>query len=199
MLAHLTVPEFSALRKVLASGTPEEPVSLVAAKEHLRAGDDEDTLIQSIVLAAREDVEDRTQRSVVETIWDLSLDSFPCWEIRLPRPPVQSITHVKYYATDGTLTTLATSAYTLDAQSEPARLCPAYGTSWPSTREQHNAVVVRYVAGYQGDVPERAVAAIKLIAGDLYENREGQIVGTITTDNPTVERLLNPLRVWRMG
>ena len=44
-------------------------------------------------------------------------------------------------------------------------------------------------------VPASIRAALLLIIGDLYENREGQIVGTITADNPTVERLLHFYRV----
>lgn len=37
-------------------------------------------------------------------------------------------------------------------------------------------------------------AAALLIIGDLYQNREAQIVGTIVSDNPTVQRLLYPYR-----
>ncbi len=44
-------------------------------------------------------------------------------------------------------------------------------------------------------VPASVKAAILLTIGDLYENREGQFVGTIRSDNPTVLRLLNPYRV----
>ena len=44
-------------------------------------------------------------------------------------------------------------------------------------------------------VPASIRAALLLIIGDLYENREGQITGTIRTDNPAVMRLLTPHRV----
>ncbi len=37
-------------------------------------------------------------------------------------------------------------------------------------------------------------AAALLLVGDLYQNREAQITGTIVSDNPTVQRLLYPYR-----
>lgn len=45
-------------------------------------------------------------------------------------------------------------------------------------------------------VPDKAAikAAALLIIGDLYENRGAQIVGTITSENPAVMRLLQPYR-----
>ncbi|SDS03303.1 Phage gp6-like head-tail connector protein [Halopseudomonas litoralis] len=43
--------------------------------------------------------------------------------------------------------------------------------------------------------PPSVRAAILLIVGDLHENREGIITGTIVARNPTVERLLHFYRV----
>ena len=44
-------------------------------------------------------------------------------------------------------------------------------------------------------VPPDVQAAILLIIGDLYENREGIVVGTIVAVNPTVQNLLHFHRV----
>lgn len=44
-------------------------------------------------------------------------------------------------------------------------------------------------------VPPDVKAAILLIIGDLYENREGLIVGTIVATNPAVQNLLHFHRV----
>lgn len=44
-------------------------------------------------------------------------------------------------------------------------------------------------------VPADVQAAILLIIGDLYENREGVVVGTIVATNPTVQNLLHFHRV----
>lgn len=43
--------------------------------------------------------------------------------------------------------------------------------------------------------PSSVRAAVLLIVGDLHENREGMITGTIVARNPTVDRLLHFYRV----
>ena len=45
------------------------------------------------------------------------------------------------------------------------------------------------------EVPPDLQAAILLIIGDLYENREGQFVGVAVADNQTVQNLLHFHRV----
>ena len=39
--------------------------------------------------------------------------------------------------------------------------------------------------------PASVQAAVLLIVGDLYENREAVVTGTIVARNPTVDRLLH--------
>ena len=50
-------------------------------------------------------------------------------------------------------------------------------------------------AGELVPVPPDVKAAILLIIGDLYENREGLIVGAIVATNPAVQNLLHFHRV----
>ncbi|MCY1249378.1 hypothetical protein D9M72_629060 [compost metagenome] len=45
-----------------------------------------------------------------------------------------------------------------------------------------------------GPVPAPLRAAILLLVGDLYANREARITGTIHVENPTVGRLMFPYR-----
>ncbi|MFG6111129.1 head-tail connector protein [Stenotrophomonas nematodicola] len=45
-----------------------------------------------------------------------------------------------------------------------------------------------------GPVPAPLRAAILLLLGDLYANREAGITGTIHVENPTVDRLMFPYR-----
>lgn len=49
-------------------------------------------------------------------------------------------------------------------------------------------------AGSVVPVPGGVRAALLLIVGDLYENREGQITGVSRAENPTVMCLLSPYR-----
>ena len=176
----------------------EEPLGVDEAKDHLRvAADitDENAYIQSLVYAARQHVEQRTGKALLTQTWELRLDRFPC-EIRLPRPPLQSVTSIKYVDTNGTEQTLATTEYQVDAYEEPARIREAYSKTWPTTRGQMNAVTIRYVAGFTaiGDPRlEPYRAAIKLLVAEMYEHREPVVTGTIVNALPVLDRLLAPV------
>ncbi|MBN1807189.1 MAG: phage head-tail connector protein [Sedimentisphaerales bacterium] len=152
-----------------------EPVTLNEAKLHLRVDHtDEDALITSLIKVAREWCENFQNRAYITQTITLTLDEFPD-VFTVPRPPLQSVTSIKYIDTDGVQQTLSSGIYDVDSQSEPGRIALAYGQSWPGIRGDINSVEVVYVAGY-GDtadnVPERVKAAIKLLAGHLYEHRE---------------------------
>jgi hypothetical protein len=86
--------------------------------------------------------------------------------------------------------------------SEPARIRLADGQTWPSLQSDRiNAIQITYVAGYASayQVPAGIRHAIKLLAGDLYENREGQLQlgGGLSRveENPTLARLLWKFRL----
>ena len=101
--------------------------------------------------------------------------------IVLERPPLQSVTSITYIDPNGNQQTLSSSQYVVDAQSEPGRILPAYGTYWPPTLTQINSVSVNFVAGYpaivtgaSADAPELSMirGAMRLLVGNWYENRE---------------------------
>ena len=100
------------------------------------------------------------------------------FEIILPMSPVQSVTSIKFIDTSGVQQTMLSTDYKVDNISEPARILPAYGTTWPSTRNEINAVEIIYQAGYGAAsvVPEGIKSWIKIRAATLYENREGVAV-----------------------
>lgn len=163
-----------------------EPVSLSEAKVHLRVSadqTDEDSLISALIKAAREYAESFTGRAIRTQTWDLKLDAFPCDEIVLPYPPVTSVTSITYVDTAGSTQTWDSSLYQTSLPSGPdagkARIWPAYGQYFPQTRCQMDAVTVRFVAGYAtvSAVPESIKAAVKLLIGHWYMNREHVAVG----------------------
>lgn len=65
------------------------------------------------------------------------------------------------------------------------------GTRWPTTDPDPAAWRIRFRAGYAtpAEVPPPIQAAILLIAADLFDNRGGKQLATLT-DNPTIARLL---------
>lgn len=171
-----------------------EPVTLAEAKLHCKVDlTDDNDLITSLIVAAREYCEVQTQRSFVNTTWDLTLDYFPVC-IYIPRSKLSSVTSITYTNTAGTSTTLASTDYRVDTASEPARITEAYGVTWPATRTQTGAVVVRFVAGYgaaASSVPDSIKSAIKQMVEHQYEKRGPVVVGSIVSDVPkSVDDLL---------
>lgn len=94
--------------------------------------------------------------------------------LELPLPPLQQVTQITYVDPTGATPTLDPSQYLVDDASQPARIYPAYGTSWPATRAQRNAIAVRIVTGYPdaASVPPTMKGAIKKFVAHFYENRE---------------------------
>lgn len=69
--------------------------------------------------------------------------------------------------------------FIVDADSEPPRLVPAYGTFWPLTLRIPNAVQIFFTAGYGNDgaaAPATLKVALMLAVGASYENREAVTV-----------------------
>ncbi len=105
-----------------------------------------DPMLSALIVTARQQAEQELRRALITQTLDLYLDAFPCGMILLP--PLQSVSAITYTDTNGNLLTLAADQYMVDSTSQPARIAPAWETVWPATREQTNAVKVRFVAGY---------------------------------------------------
>jgi uncharacterized phiE125 gp8 family phage protein len=151
-----------------------EPVSVSEVKANARIDiDDDDTLVARKITAARELAEVYIKRSFVTQTLRLTLDYMPGWMFYLPRPPLVSVTTVKYIDVDGVQQTIPSSDYIVDAYSHPGRITPAYNDEWPTPRLQMNAIEVVYVAGYgaASAVPQSIKDAIAMTVTQYYENR----------------------------
>lgn len=169
-------------------------ISLAEAKAHLvEDSDDNDSLIGALVDAATEYCNGPggfLGRALVDQTWQLTIDKFPTAEIKIPLPPLQQISSIKYDDASGTEQTLDPSKYTVDRYSEPGWVFPV--GSWPATFSGVNAVRIQFVAGYGynadsppiNKVPSDIKAAIKLILTALYENRSNIIVGQAVSTIP---------------
>lgn len=181
-----------------------EPITLAEARAQCRIdGTDEDTLLAIYIAAARGKAEHITGRRLITQTWRQTLDEFPAsGDIKLLVPPAASIAQVQYVDATGALTTLASTAYVLDAATGPAGwLLPADGTSWPSTDDVVNAVRIDIVAGYGADgtaVPSDLRAWLLLTVAYLYAQREAVDATGKSTEIPSrfVDALLDPHRVY---
>ena len=173
-----------------------EPLTTEEAKTHLRVDiADDDTYIDTLIAAARQRVESVTQRQLVTATWKLLCERFPTGRIlRLPYPPLASVTHIKYYDANGDQQTWSSDDYQVSIAAEPGKIVLGVDISWPTTQLQKlEAVEVQFVAGYgaASAVPNGLKQLILLLVGHWYENREGVIVGTITSELPqAIETLL---------
>lgn len=184
----------------LVTGPAVEPVTLAEAKAHLRVtGTDEDALVSALIVAARSFAEECTGRAFVTQTWDYVLDAFPCAAFELPKAPLQSVTSVSYVDTDGATQTLDSGLYKVDAITDPGRIAPAYGETWPSTRAEENAVTIRFVAGYglAAAVPQPIKQALLLMTGQQFEHREATAEGSWSRLPLGVDALLGLYRVFR--
>ena len=133
----------------LVTGPTSEPLHIDYAKQHLRIDHtEEDVYVEGLIAAVRSECEAWRNECLVSQTWDLRLDGWPNDDIIIPRVPVASVSSITYVDTDGVTQTLATSYYTVDAYSRPARIALAYQQTWPTVRGVVNAITIRFVAGY---------------------------------------------------
>lgn len=186
-------------------GAPSvEPLTLVEAKAHLKVDvTADDALIQAWLQAARQHVEGFTGRALAPQEWEVRMGDFPwyCGYVELPNPPLIEILSAKTVDAAGVETLIPASSYMVEAPSGdragPARLYPSGTAEWPSVDSNvRGAFRVRYRAGYTspGAIPAPLRAAMLLLLGDFYENREGTMSRNLV-ENPAVERLLRPYRL----
>lgn len=181
------------MNKKLITDAAVEPISTTEAKLDARVdGASEDSLVSIYISAARKHFEAITDRALITQTHEVYYDKVPT-NIVLPIAPVQSITSIKYLDTNGAEQTLATSEYTVDVNSSPARIkidCK------PSVEFTLNALTVRFVAGYGDaatDVPADIRRAVLYMCTQFYEHRTPVVQGTISPSvGLTFEALTRP-------
>lgn len=178
-----------------------EPVTTDEAKTHCRIiGNDEDTYLDNLISAARQILEIATNRAFITQTLKLVLDSFPCSRvIELEKPNLISVTHIKYYDTNGTQQTLDDDLYQVDVVSSPGRIILNDGEIYPTTWNNGNAVEIQYVAGFGSSsvVPKTIKQALLLLVGHWYSNREAALQVTLGDIPKGVDYLIMPYKVWK--
>lgn len=189
---------------VMTSGPALEPVSLSEAKAHLRVDStDEDTLISSLIITSRLHIEASLGLALISQSWSLFLDDWPDGStVRLPMRPLQTVSAVRLYAEDESITTLPANSYYVDAKGVPARIARLGGLGWPRPQRSTNGIEIAFTAGYgslASDVPEPIRHALLLLIAHWYERREPFEVGGSAVAIPKmVSELLMPYRERRI-
>lgn len=178
-------------RQIVAAAA--SPVTVAELKAYLVIEhSDDDAVLAEIINAATELAEHETGgTAIMPQTWQLTLDGWPSDPVELRPGPVSAVSEARYLDSDGVQQTLAASVYQLQNSGLKAYFRLAYNQSWPDAQPSADAIEIDYVTGYAdaASAPSALKKAIMLIAGDLYENKEGQSI-VRTYRNDTVRNLL---------
>lgn len=175
--------------------TPSEPpanpvVSLSDMKLHLRRDDDDDNeAIMAAESAAVRFIEGQTNRLLQARPATLRLDRLPCGRVgvELPGGKVASIESVAIEGDE-----FAGDAFVVLGEA-PARIIPL--AEWPTVTDPESyPVEIRYTVGYS-DVPADLIAAIKLVTGHWYENREATTEKAMSSLPMAVDAIVSRYRI----
>ena len=166
----------------------------------------EDSLLEMYIEAATQEIDSPigwVGRSMISRTLRLSLDRAPPRVVRLPGPPVQSITQVAYTDPDGVEVivleaAMAAAGYRsdLDDTGEAALLWND-DPGWPATEARPARIRIDYVAGYgadAADVPGAIRHYVLARAAEMYRDREASTMAPVSTLEH-VERSLDNFRV----
>lgn len=186
--------------RVTAAAVPV--VTWAEADAHLRLSGDtsQQTHVEMLVSAATAYLAGHAGvlgRLLVNETWRQDFDS---WApvLRLPFPDVSSVT-VKYYDTSNVEQTVSSSLYELLSDGLGSYVKFKSDFTSPTTYDDRSdAVQVTLVAGYgaaASNVPDAIRAAVLLLVGHWFENRETIVTGTIAAELPmAVAALIEPYR-----
>lgn len=165
------------------------PVSVTEAKAQMRVdASDDDALIGRLVDVAVSyvDVQGALGAAMITQTWAQWLGQSP-GTVTLLLGPVQAVTAVKYYDVDNALQTDTLSNYNVLGTSTRTIVAPKPGFNWPTTYQRDDAIKIEYRIGYgdaSTDVPENIRHAMLMLIAFHYENRETELIGTISKTLP---------------
>lgn len=153
-----------------------EPVTLDEAKAFMRVDlNSEDSLIDSLIIAARHLVEQHTRRALIQQTLELTFDNQPEQDfVELPRPNLISLELITYYGDDDVAQDFPVSNVIADGTKTPAVIRLKRSSIWPVSLRPQASLVFKYKAGYgtaASSVPATIKTAIKTIVAAWFEQR----------------------------
>lgn len=190
------------------------PITLDEARTHCRITPygsplehPDDDYVTALIGMASQWVEDYLRRSIATKTIEYYINVFT-QKIDLPFIPVQSIESIVYRNQDGDLITLATDVYRLKSYADSAKLNLIMGQSYPQdVSSEEGSITITMVTGYtNGESPDTyplplpIKAAMFLIIGHLYENRQEDVLGnTRISFNSLPMGVKNLVQPYRLG
>ncbi|MCA0314227.1 MAG: hypothetical protein LCH63_10365 [Candidatus Melainabacteria bacterium] len=180
------------------------PVSLAETKAFLEIAADDtsfDSLLLELIAEKTKEAEDLMARALVTRTlkwylddWNANADRI----IEIPVAPVQSSGFsIEYYNSENVLTTWSSAEYELDVISEPARIRPKSGYSYPEVYDRLNAIAITFKAGKDSptEIESDIKGAIKVLIANRFRFREDESIGAQVTDKEAAFKVLNGYRL----
>jgi uncharacterized phiE125 gp8 family phage protein len=150
------------------------PVTLGDALDQLRTdGTSDGAYIQALIASACDLIGEMTGRVLGIETWVASCASVS-GDFNLPKSPVLAVSSITYFDANDVQQPAIVGDFYLFASDDRSVLRPKSGKSWPSTITREDAVSITFTAGYEV-LPPALRAAILLMVGHLYENREAVV------------------------
>jgi uncharacterized phiE125 gp8 family phage protein len=145
----LTLTDSSPVQSFVEPFTLDEVKSFLKLPARSPTDPDEDDLITGLISAARVQAEYMQGRDLVQKQWDLSLDFWLDYFIKL-RAPLVSVDLFTTTDNTGLVTTLARNVdYIVDTKKSPGVVTPPYNSMWPVfTPWPSSAILIRYTSGF---------------------------------------------------
>lgn len=173
-------------------------------REFSIAGDKDDFLLKSLIIAATEEAQNYTNRYFLNHTLEATVDGFNLGTqqyvftiedlfpvesdknyIELPVMPVSSITNVKIYDQDNNETTYSSANYFLDEAN--GRVVFNDDATFGITLRQHAPIKITFVSGY-GDKPDDVPEDIRMAIKFDMQNKLNAMKATNRT-NRTIPQL----------
>ncbi len=181
---------------ILIEAPASEPLSLVEAKNYLRVNHGaDDTLIASMIAAARMQVEAHTRRALLTQTWRIVLDRWPSsGAVEVPVSPLREVLAARVRDQAGAAQELDPEIFIANTAAAPGRIQFDAGRVMQPVRTVAG-IEIDVEAGYgeAADVPAPLVQAIRLLLARAYEYRGERETAPVLPEG--IAGLLAPYRV----
>lgn len=176
-----------------------EPITLSQAKAWLRVdGNEENALIATLIITAREMVETDTGLILVPRTIRIFSTPPTTRELELPVSPVASVDDVTYIDGDGATQTYAATNYELLSGRYQSLKLKSDAT-WPAMSDRRDALRIDVTAGTddRSQWSNVALQAMQMLIGHWFANREAVITGTVSREVELSYRALVHRALWQ--